>query len=581
MITALDLFCGPGGMSEGLRMAGIATVCAIDYDKDACATFALNHREARVLCADVLSIDPADLPDTDLIVGGPPCVNFSTSKGSRANVLDGLRLVQWFLRVVAIKKPRFWIMENVPRVANHLPDQIPLEWIGIDQHGFLDVSTRAHFNSADYGVAQTRNRYLIGCFPLPLQTHNGAKDGLSLFDQPNALPWRSLGDVLDAFPRPHSEHSNAVIIDPIYGFPLPASKLTDHFMDTVLTEEEVMSIRNVKTEHPYMGRMSFPDELDRPARTIVATQLGRETLVLEAGEGRYRRATIRECASIQGFPITYQFTGNSIGSRYRQAGDAVPPPLSFAIAKRITKRTNPALRPKVDLLSSPLKSSFKRKRVIENPRRKFTGMVPGKEVRGSRVELDNLDFSRSHSTDSDISREPSLKIWNARLHLGEGKGKARSIKIPFDEALQNVSASFNTFDDRFAEQWREFFKDLLDHLPREVDPERVQNVWARYEASHDSPENLVTVLRNLVNKHFPAMKFANQKMRFQLSGLDGEGTMLRVRLVAGAVATSAFVDHLYMSEHVQKRLADLCDSGKRIPMQRRALSGSRLRIDAQ
>lgn len=61
-------------------MAGIPTVFALDYDKDACDTFRLNHAEAEVHCTDALSIDPADIPDASIIVGGPPCVNFSTSK---------------------------------------------------------------------------------------------------------------------------------------------------------------------------------------------------------------------------------------------------------------------------------------------------------------------------------------------------------------------------------------------------------------------------------------------------------------------------------------------------------------------
>ena len=74
-----------------------------------------------------------------------------------------------------------------------------------------------------------------------------------------------------------------IVIDPNYGFSLPLSKLTDHFMDTILNEEEVTCpFVVVKTEHPYMGRMAFPDEMNRPARTVVATQLGRETLVLGA-----------------------------------------------------------------------------------------------------------------------------------------------------------------------------------------------------------------------------------------------------------------------------------------------------------
>ena len=58
-------------------------------------------------------------------------------------------------------------MENVPRIAHHLPDAIPLRWIGIDKKGDLPVPVRHEFNCADYGVPQLRRRYLIGNYPVP------------------------------------------------------------------------------------------------------------------------------------------------------------------------------------------------------------------------------------------------------------------------------------------------------------------------------------------------------------------------------------------------------------------------------
>ena len=121
--------------------------------------------------------------------------------------------------------------------------------------------------------------------------------------------------------------------------PTYLESLSDNDTATELALEEAEDLRDAKQGHPYMGRMAFPDDLDRPARTVVATQLGRETLVLRSAGG-FRRATIRECATIQSFPVTYQFIGNSVGSRYRQAGDAVAPMLAYSIAKQITGITH-------------------------------------------------------------------------------------------------------------------------------------------------------------------------------------------------------------------------------------------------
>src|SRR4029079_12858079 len=116
------------------------------------------------------------------------------------------------------------------------------------------------------------------------------------------------------------------VTDPNYGFLLPVGALTDHYHDVVMNDRESRQIRKAKVDHPYMGAMPFPDSRDRPARTVVATQLGRETLVIaDHSNGREvaRRATVRECATLQSFPITYQFCG-TLGTRYRLAGDAVP-----------------------------------------------------------------------------------------------------------------------------------------------------------------------------------------------------------------------------------------------------------------
>ena len=50
-------------------------------------------------------------------------------------------------------------------IALHLPDEIPLKWLGIEKDGVLPVPVRHEFNCADYGVPQNRKRYLIGNIP--------------------------------------------------------------------------------------------------------------------------------------------------------------------------------------------------------------------------------------------------------------------------------------------------------------------------------------------------------------------------------------------------------------------------------
>lgn len=371
-------------------------------------------------------------------------------------MLDGLKLVQWFLRVIAVKKPRYWIMENVPRVALHLPDEIPYSWIGIEKSGTLPIQRRSHFNTADFGVPQSRTRYLIGNYPDPVATHLEA-NGTDIFSYGrNLSPRRTLRSVLEALPKPEAMPGSELVRDPVYPISIEAAALTDHFYDTTIGGDEAERIEAARLNHPYMGRMAFPDELDKPARTVVATQLGRETLIIATSSGKVRRATVRECASLQSFPITYQFCGKGISSRYRQAGDAVPPLLGYAIAREISRTTSPIYRIKLEKLSQPVVPIFREgKRVQTNPLRKFSQMVPGKEVRGSRVELDNFNLTRSLIEEAQLShRKP--QIWCARLHLGEGKATARSYAISaqcahsaflyvFQSATEELNARAITF----------------------------------------------------------------------------------------------------------------------------------------
>lgn len=115
-LTVLDLFCGPGGMSTGFEMAGFEIKAAYDKDKWAVETFSNNH-SANAEIADLGSVDMNTMPNTDVIIGGPPCTQFSSAKSNKTrNVLSGLLLVQAYLRCVYLKKPKYWIMENVPTI---------------------------------------------------------------------------------------------------------------------------------------------------------------------------------------------------------------------------------------------------------------------------------------------------------------------------------------------------------------------------------------------------------------------------------------------------------------------------------
>lgn len=340
-LTVIDFFCGAGGFSEGFRQAGFDVIYATDLWTPAIETFKINNPGTEVVKENVLELDASNVPNADVIIGGPPCTEFSGSKrGGKGDFKKGLILVTRYLYFIHKLKPRWWIMENVPRLLQTLPSKFTLKDLGIDEPGYFDIPARAIFTAADYGAPQKRTRLFSGKYPVPVQTH--AENPRNLLFGKEYKKWVPMKHVIEAFPDPLSKPSpNKIVKDPNYDITLSQTELEDHFGDhSFMTDEEADRNRRQKVAHPYYGKMKFPDDLDRPARTVMATQFNasRETMVIEVKKGRkvaYRKPTIREAASLQCYPINYRFIGGNPTTKYKLVGNSVPAKLSYAVAKAI------------------------------------------------------------------------------------------------------------------------------------------------------------------------------------------------------------------------------------------------------
>jgi DNA (cytosine-5)-methyltransferase 1 len=121
---ALDLFCGAGGMSYGLNMAGVEVEVGVDNSKHAMSTYAENHSHSLPIIgnlkqADIMSkvISSANSLDVDLITGGPPCQGFSIA-GWRDPNDEKNKLFRQFHTAVEALQPKIFIMENVPGITS-------------------------------------------------------------------------------------------------------------------------------------------------------------------------------------------------------------------------------------------------------------------------------------------------------------------------------------------------------------------------------------------------------------------------------------------------------------------------------
>ncbi|MBI2084122.1 MAG: DNA cytosine methyltransferase [Candidatus Aenigmarchaeota archaeon] len=343
-LTVLDFFCGAGGFSEGFKQLGFDVVYGADNWNPAIQTFKANNSDAEVVKVDVLELSATDVPKADVIIGGPPCTEFSGSnRGGSGNVKEGMELVKRFLYYVHELKPRWWIMENVPRLLQTLPPKFRLKDLGIDKEGIFEIPKMQVFNAADFGAPQKRTRLLSGKYPNPLQTHS--ENPVVTLNGQKLSHWFTMRKVIESFPNPLNEpRKGKHVKDPNYNFNVTEMKLEDHFGDhSIMKDEEAERNKRQKTEHPYYGKMKFPDDLDRPSRTVMATQFNasRETMVIAmSNNGRkiiYRKPTIRECASLQCYPINYKFIGTNPTTKYKLVGNSVPVKLSMAVAKAILR----------------------------------------------------------------------------------------------------------------------------------------------------------------------------------------------------------------------------------------------------
>jgi len=480
-MKAIDLYSGIGGWTLGLKMAGIEVISSYEWWKDANHThnknFGTNHKERDIRKLDLVK----DLPDPseiDFVVGSPPCTQFSyANRGGGGDLADGLVDIHKFLEVVDYLKPKYWAMENVPRVAGILRLEIQ-DGGGLNKFQGLfegDYGTIEVYDSSEFGVPQNRKRMIAGRFPR------------DLFESYRDMtPLRHLRDVVETL-------ADDKVSDPIYGHPL--ANLTDHIEETPLTHEEERINKDSKTFHPVYNKMSFPDKLDRPSRTVTAlcTRVSRESIVIEGNKG-FRRLTVRERGCIQSFPADFQFYSNSYSGKLKMIGNAVPPLLTYYLAQSMLETPQEKLpRPKSenkivnnsDNLPKFFEPEFKGNKFPWS--RSFWLAIPGLRFgSGVRFELRNVSNKEIQKID-----------WWINFHYGNSK---KNKQLPLEENLFNdVRESLLIMDINL----EDYLKEYIDFI-KNIDVEGLQENWTNIDRSKNGPIWLVDQIgafsANLINE---------------------------------------------------------------------------------
>ena len=338
-IATVDLFCGVGGLTHGLKKAGIKVRAGIDLDTSCKYAYETNNK-AKFIGEDISKINGEDLTkfwkedEVKVLVGCAPCQPFSAHSNKVKNKEDGDKwnLLNEFLRIAEETKPIVISMENVPNLSNK---DIFKNFVNKLHELGYNVSYKNVY-CPDYGIPQKRRRLVLlasrlGEISLIPPTHKPenyvtVKEAISHLEKIESGE-KSQNDKL---------HFTTKLTD-INLRRMKASVPNGSWEDW--SENLRLNCHKKQTGKTYKavyGRMSW----DEPSPTIT-------TQFYNYGTGRFghpeqdRALTVREASILQSFPEDYKFYEKEsdiyITKIGTHIGNAVPVKLGYIIGKSIIK----------------------------------------------------------------------------------------------------------------------------------------------------------------------------------------------------------------------------------------------------
>ena len=344
-ISAVDLFCGVGGLTYGLEQAGIKVTAGIDIDETCKYAYEQNN-EADFICKDIDSVTSEYLsslyPEDDikLLVGCAPCQPFSPhayKKKDRESDKDWGLLTD-MQRLVEKVKPEIVSIENVPPIKTQ---KVFTDFVSTLDNLDYEIDYDVLY-CPDYGVPQKRRRLVLvgsklGKISLPSETHapsgqNGLKPYLTVKDAIGEFPEITDGQVYDTDPL-HWTRKLATINKKRLKQSKPGGTWLDWDIELRAPCHQKDSGQSYKSVYARM-------EWDQPAPTIT-------TQFYNFGTGRFghpeqdRALSLREGALLQTFPLDYDFIDPSVPASITRLGvhigNAVPVQLATVIGQSIQR----------------------------------------------------------------------------------------------------------------------------------------------------------------------------------------------------------------------------------------------------
>lgn len=318
----VELFAGAGGLSLGFEKAGFKNIFSVEYDPLIAKTYRLNFPKNKLICEDIKKITNDEIRNlvedskVDVIIGGPPCQGFSMAGRVGRSFIDDERnfLFKEFVRFVSVVRPKIFIMENVSRLAIHNKGKTINEIVSEFEKLGYQVQYKV-LQSAEYNVPQKRQRiFVVGTRNLEFSFPTGKRNFISVSEAIGDLPKLKSGEKSNVPNHIAMNHSNQML------------EKMSFIPDGGDRNSIPVEIR------PKSGDSRKYIRYNSKLPSVTVT--GDMRKIFHYNQNR--ALTNRELARLQSFPDNFVFVGNSI-SIQQQIGNAVPPNLSYAIAKEVRK----------------------------------------------------------------------------------------------------------------------------------------------------------------------------------------------------------------------------------------------------
>ena len=343
----VDLFSGCGGLSLGFMRAGFDVIAGFDSWQPAVETYNRNFPHAVQLAELDLH---TELPDADVIVGGPPCQGFSSA--GRRNVDDQRNsLIRVFATLVAQHRPSAFVFENVEGFLTQGHGRFVFDLL----EPLVDAGYRIHLrkvNAAHYGVPQHRKRVVaiggLGWDPqFPSHTHSAiGAPGAHLANEENlpcaptvaeALAGLSSAQLrcngeIDWFdhtfaPFNEADQNRAALLG-------PGQRMRDLPEELWHDSYRKRAFRRVMDGTPSDRRGGAPAGLRRLSSNEPSKAITGGAMRDFVHPSENRPLTVRECARLQTFPDDFVFSG-TLGDKIQMIGNAVPVRFAEAVAMSV------------------------------------------------------------------------------------------------------------------------------------------------------------------------------------------------------------------------------------------------------